>query len=317
MSEKKFFDYITLLKFVAILMITNSHSKWMYPDSLQSLACGGAWGCAIFFFCSGFTMANIRTDCFWKYLLKRVVRIYPVIWIWYLLTFSIQEDFTWKYMLWPKYWFIQAILTFYVFFYFCMKWLKPFISLVILGCLIAAATIYYYADHSAWMIDLTYQKDKITWYYYFGLMLFGAFLRLRMSREKKEGCSTFRIFIIPLSFVACYGVKLVCLKEIAPSNLQLLFPIMLYLSCFLFYQLLESLSLNKKTKLFGGISFISERTLEIYITQGLILYICQTMDRPFGAIVAVIAILALSTLFHWLVAKGIEKTGIARLYSYK
>lgn len=318
-ENKKYFDFITLLKFVAILLITNSHSKWMYPESLSSLGSGGAWGCAIFFFCSGFTMANMKTDCFWKYLLKRLVRIYPVIWLWYLATLPIQENFSWSYILWPNYWFIQAILTFYVLFYFCMKYLKKYTIMVILGCLATTLLIYMHAKHSSWMIDLTYQKDKITWFYYFGIMLLGAFLRQKSEYiQIIEAPKTLpRLLILPVSFAICYGIKFSCIKGVAPINMQLLFPLMLFLSCFLFYTCLWPISLKKKAVTTSIVTFISKRTLEIYITQQLILDICQPYGRPFGAIAAIFSILLLSTLFHWLTSWSIRKLNIAKLYSYK
>lgn len=297
-------------------MITNSHSKWMYPDGLSSLACGGAWGCAIFFFCSGFTMANIKTDSFWKYALKRLIRIYPVIWIWYLITFSFQDDFTWKYMIWPKYWFIQAILYFYVLFYFVMKWGNRLIPLLIGICLAATLFLYINDDHSKWMIDLTYQKDHITWYYYFGIMLWGAFLRTKVDTSNKTSgkANIFLCAIIPLSFALCYGVKFVCMKNQSYVNFQILFPILLYLSCFTFSQLLSQLTL-KRTIISKAISFIAERTLEIYIVQQLILLHCEKLGKPMGAVVAISTILILATVFHWFVSWAISKSNISKFYT--
>ena len=46
---------IDVVKFIAVLLIINSHADIMYPH-LSILATGGAIGDCIFLFCSGFTL---------------------------------------------------------------------------------------------------------------------------------------------------------------------------------------------------------------------------------------------------------------------
>ena len=46
---------IDIVKFLAVLLIINSHADVMYPK-LQILATGGAIGDCLFLFCSGFTL---------------------------------------------------------------------------------------------------------------------------------------------------------------------------------------------------------------------------------------------------------------------
>lgn len=46
---------IDIVKFLAVLLIINSHADIMYPK-LQILATGGAIGDCLFLFCSGFTL---------------------------------------------------------------------------------------------------------------------------------------------------------------------------------------------------------------------------------------------------------------------
>ena len=46
---------IDVLKFLAIILITNSHMELLY-GKYNALATGGAIGNALFFFCSGFTL---------------------------------------------------------------------------------------------------------------------------------------------------------------------------------------------------------------------------------------------------------------------
>ena len=46
---------IDIVKFLAVLLIINSHADIMYPH-LKILATGGAIGDCLFLFCSGFTL---------------------------------------------------------------------------------------------------------------------------------------------------------------------------------------------------------------------------------------------------------------------
>lgn len=46
---------IDVVKFLAVLLIINSHADCMYPK-FQLLATGGAIGDCLFLFCSGFTL---------------------------------------------------------------------------------------------------------------------------------------------------------------------------------------------------------------------------------------------------------------------
>ncbi len=52
---KQRFLFIDVMKVIAIMLITNSHFKPVYEGDLSRFAFGGALGCSLFFFCSGFT----------------------------------------------------------------------------------------------------------------------------------------------------------------------------------------------------------------------------------------------------------------------
>jgi peptidoglycan/LPS O-acetylase OafA/YrhL len=54
---------IDILRFFAILLITNSHMEIMYVK-FPILATGGVIGNSLFFFCSGFTLFSGRMERF-------------------------------------------------------------------------------------------------------------------------------------------------------------------------------------------------------------------------------------------------------------
>ncbi len=72
---------IDILKFLAVLLITNSHFDIMYAH-FDRLATGGAFGDALFFFCSGFTLFLGRMGRFDNWYKRRIGRIYPSVFGW-------------------------------------------------------------------------------------------------------------------------------------------------------------------------------------------------------------------------------------------
>lgn len=77
---------IDIIKFIAAIIITNSHFGNIYPSSLQPLATGGAIGDALFFFCSGFTLFLKPIGRFDNWYKKRISRIYPTIFAWAIIS---------------------------------------------------------------------------------------------------------------------------------------------------------------------------------------------------------------------------------------
>lgn len=70
---------IDILKFLAVLLIINSHADIMYPDNLRMLATGGAIGDVIFLFCSGYTLFRKDLGRFDNWYKRRINRIYPTV----------------------------------------------------------------------------------------------------------------------------------------------------------------------------------------------------------------------------------------------
>lgn len=76
---------IDILKFFAVLLITNSHMEKVYAD-YGALSTGGAIGDALFFFCSGFTLFLGRIGRFDAWYKRRIRRIYPSVFGFALVT---------------------------------------------------------------------------------------------------------------------------------------------------------------------------------------------------------------------------------------
>ena len=301
LSGGRKYDYVYILKFLAILFITNSHFKPVYPEHLNQFAFGGAMGCAIFFFVSGFTLAHSKKDNFIKWYGKRILRIYPAMWIYYMVTLKFES---WTMFLWPHLWFLQAIMVFYAAYYFVSKYAYSKYLSISLILFVPLLLVYSFSDHSIWMIDYAQHPYKIHWIYYFSIMLVGAWYRLNMGKYRicLERINKWPfVSSCALLFLITYGLKLVCEKAIIDINFQLLFPLLLLISVisFLFASMKFELSENVFSKV---IIWVADRTLELFIVQVLIVKEFAVIDNPILRFFSVIfAILISACILHWIV----------------
>lgn len=140
---------IDFLRFVAIVLVINSHMDAFYP--IPQIGTGGALGNALFFMLSAFGLAQSQqrsAQDFWMYLKKRIIRIYPAVWVtavvlifplvlyYYFsnpsLLAILKAEFNWNggvlqslsilFYPPPAFWFLQALLVFYVIAYMYMHW---------------------------------------------------------------------------------------------------------------------------------------------------------------------------------------------------
>ena len=114
---------LDFLKFLAAILITNSHFIPIYKDFNIGLATFGVQGNALFFFVAGYlslTGLEKNRDTFDNWFKKRTQRLWPAIFIWAMAAEMLWGDqLTWqKILLAPRYWFLQAIVIYYFFFYF-------------------------------------------------------------------------------------------------------------------------------------------------------------------------------------------------------
>lgn len=152
--------YITVLRALAALIITNSHYTQVYPTDL--IANGGLLGDVIFFAVSGFCLTNIRYS-FFSWYRKRIFRIYPAVWIitgTYLVIgwYSFDAWSIFSYFMYPTYYhFVASIIVLYIPFYFVVSfnYLRTHIRLCMLLVFLAQILVYLFAyDKSYYHIDV-------------------------------------------------------------------------------------------------------------------------------------------------------------------
>lgn len=295
------FNYIHIIRVLAIVLITNSHFKLLLPQSLQFFASGGAAGCALFFFCSGYTLQLGKKGAFFKWIFKRYMKIYPALWIFLLLEGVLLKGCVFQPIdfIIPSYWFLQAILLFYLPFYFISKYLSNYLIPIIGISFLTILPIYFIGDHSKWFIDYVYSPNYIHLYYYWGIMLFGSYLA-KQKQEINENRGTLYLAASICLFFILYAVKFVGTKYSSVTDIQLIFPIIL---CFMVYYTYKATYCLANQKIPPAIKKtiyrLSNQTLCIYICQFAIITLSASILFPLGLVVACAGILLMAFILQY------------------
>lgn len=258
---------IAILKFFAVLLITNSHMELLY-GKYSVLASGGAIGDVLFFFCSGFTLFLGRERRFDNYYKRRINRIYPTVFMWALMAsavFGIHKDMT-NIVLYGGGWFVSCIMIYYVVLYFVRKYMFQHLQAVFVGSLIVSLLWYVLIDRPDGynMYGFTYFK----WCHYFSFMLLGAML----GAKKYNVVFSLKLDVFKLlaSIVAFYAILLMGKKWSWMDDLQIVSLLPLLAITFYFYKVCNSDCLKKVYQakdLSPVLKTISGLCLEVYLVQ--------------------------------------------------
>lgn len=291
-------DFVTYLKVIACILITNSHCREIYP--LYFLAIGGGFGNAIFFILSGYCLADIKFP-FKKWYKKRCVRILLPLCITICMSLFFVEKFSFphlKTLLTPvlfygdKYWFASAILLYYIIFFYVFKThnlirIKATIIIHIIGYII----IYLFNLHKPyfWIEPEGFSVFKV--YFYFGILLLGGYLRTISPRiEQNIKFKRTNLFLIfSIIFSALLWVWVYAMIVVFKTAYTIQFLIHLCVCIFAVSLLVLAINLSSKIKMLHGqfgklITLISASTLEIYLIQVTILPYFAKYDFPINFI---------------------------------
>lgn len=196
---------IDVLKVFAVLLVLNSHMSICYPQ-YKFLSTGGAFGDALFFFCSGFTLFLGKLDRFDTWYKRRLSRILPALFTVAIFAgvFFQKGDSIIDILTARRYWFIQAILGYYILLYPIRKYIHRVWPLFI-GSILVTFTIYllFFRDNTSTFIYSNLVFRKIL---FFIFMLQGALLG-RGNQERN--CTYIDFFMLFLSIGAWYGIMYV------------------------------------------------------------------------------------------------------------
>lgn len=300
------FEFINYLKFIATLLITNSHFEDIWPVS--AMASGGLLGNILFFAVSGFLLFNIK-DSFHKWFLKRFLRVYPAMAAFTLFAVALGEyplnDFSQavKLFVYPTnyiflVWLVVCYIAFYIVSYLDKrngKFLETSLISVLVIWLLAYVLLY---DKTAYSIDNVYEPFIL--FLYFESMLVGA-----LFRKHKDRCGKFsgvKVFLTVFCIVAYFGSKIAFSRYDFLLKYQIVNQIIILIALVAVFDLFMSLeALFKKMPkvLKVCVRYVSNITLQIYIVQFIIIAHFKKLAFPLNlAVVTLLILVAASILYY-------------------
>lgn len=265
------------IRFLAILLITNSHLDRLYP--VPQLATGGAVGNALFFMVSGYGLAKSlqnmpRPFPAWYY--RRIMRLYPSVLVVTILLELLARR-RWEHwgvteylsaIIWPThFWFVSALMLFYPLFYLVAKRVQAGTYLVVIAFLAIPYGYYYLTglDLSRYTIE---GPGYFKWIFYCQVMLFGGYLGARNSfkRDMPQNYSAGLFVLIVLYLGLGYLFHRGIFTSLQVLMHLLTFPI-IYLVFFLAHtdHVLEKIMMNKA--IHRTVQIVAGVTLELYLLQ--------------------------------------------------
>lgn len=265
---------IDIVKFLAVFLIINSHADIMYPQYSQ-LATGGAIGDALFLFCSGYTLFWSGTKRFDNWYKKRINRIYPSVFS--CLSVAIMLGYLHLNQLnivkIGGGEFVIAIMCYYILLYLVQKYCMNHFSWVVIAVVIITLVSY-------WFFPYKYETSSkgiygistlFRWIPYFGMMLLGAWLGLKVKMGEKNVKTNWRdVTLLFFCLGIFYGIQFAAKKipAVAPwqiVTLPFLAAIVYYIwkccNAEIFKKMYMSKWGNKVIMLIGGVC------LESYLFQ--------------------------------------------------
>lgn len=268
---------IDILKFLAILLITNTHLSFLYVK-FSWLATGGVIGNALFFFCSGFTLflkPFDRVADFPNWYKRRIIRIYPTVFavaIARCLFFDAHLDII-DVILHGGRWFISAIMVMYVFLYFIGLYARHRLNWV-MGALALVTVAWFYLMDQPFSSVITGRVQKFHWLVYFMFMLLGARVgMLRQDSKRQAAHQWLNLFLAVVCIALSYLMMSVSDRARYYTSPHLFSTVPLLFAVYFLYWACEGKAFarlyNNKFAHFL-IRFMGGLCLEIYLVQNLL-----------------------------------------------
>lgn len=302
------FQFVYWLKAFAAILITNSHYADIWPVS--RLAMGGHLGNCLYFFVSGFCLYSIRNS-FPGWYAKRIVRIYPALWIVAAINLLVgfwRADGPMAYihcLIYPTwYHFIASILVLYIV-YYILRRVQMRLNIQTIWLLLLTLAVYLTAyllwcDKSYYHIDDV--EEKWCRFQFMASMLVGALCRENYEKIR-ERISAMEIIELAGTFAAYFAVKLLISRNAVSSYFQFLLPVIQVLLIYFIGVLAVKLekrgafsrapaAMQKAAAALAGIS------LEVYLTQNYIISRLGHLAFPINFLVVTGVILLCSYAVH-------------------
>lgn len=273
------------------------------------MACGGLLGNVLFFAISGYCLANVSKNTFGVWYVRRIVRMYPAVWIvtgvCFLLgtyDFGARDPMWW--CVYPTYYhFVSSIALLYVPFYIVMRndFLRKRLTYVVLGLLAAWIFVYFFKyDRSYYHIDNV--REPIIRILFMVCMLIGAWFRLYDDRfRNKRALWKIGVWFVVLAAYFASKTLLVKRPELAPFQLiNQLVLVAAVIATFIVFSAFDSRLAQLPRSIKGVVELTSALTLEIYVVQydALIRALENAVPFPLNWLALTAAIFACAYVLH-------------------
>ena len=310
---------IDIVKFLAVLLIINSHADMMYPH-MKMLATGGAIGDCLFLFCSGFTLFWGGQKSFGSFYKRRIRRIYPSVIISVLFVHMICMNPTFGIKELAGGNFIKAIMVYYVLLYFVRKYALDKIGLVLAGVAAVSLAVYIlwfpykYEVSSKGLYGITTQYR---WIPYFAAMLIGAVVGMKRKELRYHAWWDFGKLM--LCIVLFYSIQFTAkiYRPIAPWQVVTLLPLMgitvyfyKWCNCDWMKRIYQSKWGNALIMIVGGLC------LESYLIQHSLFTVKMNSIWPLNLLIIVVVILLCSYIVRCM-ARWFAQTFRTEDYEWK
>lgn len=263
---------LDILKFFAVILITNSHFDNQYVYA-KGLATGGAIGDALFFFISGYSLFLGRVGRFDNWYKRRIRRIYPSVFALAIVTSMLHltgYDMI-HVILYGGDWFVSCIMLYYIVLYFIRRHFVEHLN----WCYAAVAVIlliWYAAFYNHDNYIYIYKDTYIKWLFFFFFMLQGAQMGWREHNGAAvEITNAKRIAALLITNIFLfYGIQLFCRHFWHYDWLMITTLIPLGYICLNFYRLCSLERFKhyfETTKVGWAMGAIGGLCLEVYLTQ--------------------------------------------------
>lgn len=313
-------DAVDILKFLAALLITNSHMSGLYPEKFGALATGGALGDSCFFFCSGFLLMQSRGGDFFSWYKRRVNRIYPTLFAIAIVTIvAFNKNPAFKtVILSQNAWFVQAILFFYAAFWFVKRYFsdKMWGVITVVGIASLIWFIFFWDKSVSVFMAGTYLR----WPMFFCVMLMGAITSKTHSQDtQRKLMIPFLLFILLMGLF--YGYQILGKRYTVLCNFEIMIAPILFLAVYELFRICDNervIALYRKKSIHAVVFFISSLCFEIYLCQPYLFPIGKNLIRlfPLNIIICFVLIVGVAYVVK-VISNFISQTFKSENYEWK
>lgn len=338
---------IAILRCLATALITNTHFNNVWPS--ESLAVGGLLGDVLFFMISGYCLVDSKSNNFFNWYIKRILRIYPAIILMILINlaigyFSMSGKSVFSVFVYPTpYVFVGAIMVLYVPFYLYRRLITPdtsinesngvgeigkmstgkmsLIGLAVVFVCYMLAYVFIVDKSEYWMNAVTH---PITLFLYFTAMVSGAALKRVVFLKNSHNKGLWVLLCISVAVVYAFLLTYVRSHtwtydyQIVVNIVLLLAAVLIFKAIFLFEGSFKKILYpngNSNSWQSKCVWKLSELTLDIYVVQHVIIYHLQDIVFPLNMILIIPAIIAAALVVNYI--SGLISDGIGKLLKIK